>query len=192
MLGESAVSSLNSDIHLKHWHLLSAEILAWTLAWIKITFIYPPLSLCASITFSQVVLPQAFLWWCLKNYLSQDSCPRLYQKFSLHHMILHPKYSWCSRKSPSLGKETFQLGQSNPSKKRSAHDYEPLTTFSWLHSNGFKFGHREQILFTTFTLGLYQESAFLQQTTQGRLSLFNSLGRWTICLVHVVFRNWLL
>lgn len=46
-LDNSAVSSLKSDIHLKHWHLLGAKILPWTLAWIKIT-LSPHLSLYLS------------------------------------------------------------------------------------------------------------------------------------------------
>ena len=68
----------------------------------------------------------------------------------------------------------------------------PLTTSCVFCSNWLKFGLRDQKLFTTFTWGLYQESASLQQNTQGKFDLVYSLGRWTGGLVYGWFRNWCL
>ena len=125
-LDTCGVSSLNSDIQLKYWHLLSTEILPWTVAWIKISFISPQ-SPSPSLNFSQLVLPKYFLCSSWKYYLCQDSHPWLYPIISLCLMIPHPKYSGCSRKSPSVGKYTFHVRPSSPQYS----NYQQFTVILW-------------------------------------------------------------
>ena len=103
------------------------------------------------------------------------------------------KIQWLFQKEPLCWKIYIPCQAIFPSVfQLSAIHCDPLTTSCELHSNWIKYGLRDQNLFTTFTWGLYQESSFLWQITQGRLWLVDSLGKWTIGLVHGGFRNWYL
>ena len=103
-------------IHQNHRHLFRAEILSWSLVWIK----YAPPSLSS---LSQILLPQNIIRWSCRKYLSKESSPSLYPAFSHPQSIPHPKYNRWFRQKPSVGIETLQLGPSSPQSS----NFQPIT-----------------------------------------------------------------
>jgi len=97
MLEKNIVASLKLDIQLNHWHHIGNDILPWTIAWIKISFVSLFFSLSVSLTlspyltFSGRVLPQYFLLWSWNNYLNQESRPSIYPVINLLVMTPHSK-----------------------------------------------------------------------------------------------------
>lgn len=75
-----------SDTQLKHRQHLGADIMPWTIAWIKISFIYlsKTLSLCLSLirSLSLTLLSQKYLVLSSVNYLIQEYSPSIYPEIS--------------------------------------------------------------------------------------------------------------
>ena len=98
---QSAGFSLMLAVHLKHSHLLGAEIFPRTVAWFKVSFIF--LSLCIPVSpllspsLSQFLQPQVYLWWYWMEYHRQESSPSPHPTFSLHLLIPYLIYRRWSR-----------------------------------------------------------------------------------------------
>ena len=111
-----AVSSLSSVIHLNHWHLPDTEILPWTLAWIRNSFLsfYLFLSHSFSLSLSLKSFCPKFPEVILGNICQPGDCLNIYLTLSFHLPIAHPKYNIWSRNISSIGIETVQVGPSTP------------------------------------------------------------------------------
>jgi len=104
------------DIVLKHKHLFGAEVVPWTLSWIKISFISFSLSICQSISLS-LIPPSLSLKTSSPKFtcghplwhLSQDTSPHLFTTFYIRLPIPYQVYKLWSRKNSSVVIESFQL-----------------------------------------------------------------------------------
>ena len=96
------------------------------------------LSTSPSFPFVRILLPQGYLWCSWITYLRQDSHPSLYPTFLIYLLIPYQIYLRWSRKNPSVGIDTFQLGHPTPTLPIVSHSEWPTDTsyvlvFMWFH-----------------------------------------------------------
>lgn len=146
ILDESSASSLKPNIQLKHWQHISAVILPWIVAWIKIFLISPSLYLSFS-HFHLNSTTTRFPLLILENYIRQEIHPRLYPIFSLRLMIPNKKIQLMLQKKPLCRNTNIPTRAILPSViQLSTLNWHPLKTSCRLSSNWLKFGLRDQNL----------------------------------------------
>ena len=188
-----AVSSLSSVIHLNHWHLPDTEILQWTLAWIRNSFLsfylFLSHSFSLSLSLSQIVLPQVS-WGDPGEYMSARRLPKYLLNIILPSSNRPSKVQYLVKK--------YLLYRNRDSSSWAIHHpvfhFQPFRVTLWPPNEycslrGPKFDQEMKIFSTMFTWDLQQEWASLQQTTPGTSGVLDVLERWKYGLMLLGFRK---